>query len=303
MSPGVYTFAHEMGHNMGSQHDRANAGASTGAYSYSYGYQDPNRAFRTIMAYNCASGCPRINYWSNPAVSYNGKPTGVADEADTSADNAHSLNNTSGFVSGFRTRQIPVAPSTLSATNTGQSQIDLSWTDNSLNENGFLVWRSEGSDYSLLATLSANTTQYADAGVACGKAYSYKVAATNSVGASEESGPLSASTLPCTHPMAPVSVWAYASSLHSVEVSWSDVPNETNYRVEHSIQGSNVWTQVGSLLPANTTHITDSGLVEKTTYMYRVTALNFAGESTSVTMAQAITDVHPVYLPLAINNP
>lgn len=98
---GYYTFAHEMGHNMGSRHDRANT-SYDGAYSYSYGYQAPNSSFRTIMAYNCPSGCSRVNYWSNPKIYYNGQPMGVIYTAYNAADNRRSLNNTAYTVSNFR---------------------------------------------------------------------------------------------------------------------------------------------------------------------------------------------------------
>jgi peptidyl-Asp metalloendopeptidase len=98
---GNYSLAHELGHNMGSEHDRANAGG-LGSYPYSFGYQSPDRSFRTIMAYDCPTGCPRINYWSNPEVFYNGRPTGVAVTSPLSADNRRSLNNTAPFVCSFR---------------------------------------------------------------------------------------------------------------------------------------------------------------------------------------------------------
>ena len=42
------TLAHEMGHNMGSHHDRPNA-SGPGAYSYSFGYRTPDNAYRQIM--------------------------------------------------------------------------------------------------------------------------------------------------------------------------------------------------------------------------------------------------------------
>jgi hypothetical protein len=98
---GNYSFAHEMGHNMGCAHDRANASV-LGAYDYSFGYQAPDEAFRTIMAYNCPGGCPRIDHWSNPDVSYGGQPTGVVYTAPDSADNRRTLNNTALTVANFR---------------------------------------------------------------------------------------------------------------------------------------------------------------------------------------------------------
>jgi len=41
---GYYTFGHELGHNMGLMHDRANS-SFPGAYPYAYGHQEPNGAF------------------------------------------------------------------------------------------------------------------------------------------------------------------------------------------------------------------------------------------------------------------
>jgi hypothetical protein len=98
---GYYSFGHELGHNMGSAHDRANA-EDTGVFNYSFGYQDPLEAFRTIMAYDCEGGCPRLNYWSNPEISMDGRPMGVVYTDPLAADNHRSLNNTAYTVANFR---------------------------------------------------------------------------------------------------------------------------------------------------------------------------------------------------------
>ncbi|MEM9553079.1 MAG: reprolysin-like metallopeptidase [Acidobacteriota bacterium] len=82
-----YSYAHEVGHNMGGAHDRGHS-SSPGLFSYSFAYQDPSEAFRTLLSYNCANGCPRILYYSSPNVSYQGRPTGVAPGSPQSADNA-----------------------------------------------------------------------------------------------------------------------------------------------------------------------------------------------------------------------
>ncbi len=103
---GIYAFGHELGHNMGAQHDRfvANIG---GAYDYSYGYVYTPDRWVTIMAYpsECfESGvfCSVIPYWSNPAVTLNGIPTGIAASLLNSADNAKTINNTAFTVANFR---------------------------------------------------------------------------------------------------------------------------------------------------------------------------------------------------------
>lgn len=134
-----YSFGHEIGHNLGSAHDRANS-SSQGAYSYSYGYQQPNGAtserFVTIMAYrNGCSNCPRINQWSNPNVYYAGRPTGVPSTELNAADNALALGNTRIFAEQWRSttagspgggtnnNQAPAVSSILPSAGTGSDAV------------------------------------------------------------------------------------------------------------------------------------------------------------------------------------
>ncbi len=105
-----YTLAHELGHNMGSMHDRTEGG--TGAYSYSFGHKEAGK-FRTIMAYPCTPSCPRINHFSNPNVSYQGSwVTGIDHNTSpaASADNARAFTNALNTVANFRTGGDTTAP-------------------------------------------------------------------------------------------------------------------------------------------------------------------------------------------------
>ena len=104
---GNFTFEHELGHNMGATHDRANTSIQ-GAFPYSFGYQDPGGKGRTIMAYNCPGGCRRIQYWSNPNVTFGNVPTGVPEGEPDSADNRKTLNNTALTIVKFRPTAIPL---------------------------------------------------------------------------------------------------------------------------------------------------------------------------------------------------
>lgn len=97
------TLVHELGHNMGCAHDRANASEGTagdpydGAYPYSYGY-GIDGSFGTIMSYID----PEVNYFSNPDINLcNGQACGVGEGLSASANNALSLNNTRDAVAGF----------------------------------------------------------------------------------------------------------------------------------------------------------------------------------------------------------
>lgn len=94
---GYYSFGHEIGHLQSARHDIATDGTLT-PYAYGHGYRSPTSAWRTIMAYNCTSGCPRINYWSNPLRTYGGQAMGTT----TRADNARVLNTTKGTIAAFR---------------------------------------------------------------------------------------------------------------------------------------------------------------------------------------------------------
>jgi hypothetical protein len=94
---GNLSFPHEMGHNMGDAHNPENG--SGGTYSYSFGHW-VNGSYRTVMSYvdQCAAGCARQPYFSNPNISFNGVPTGIAN----ARDNARSMNNTADAIAGYR---------------------------------------------------------------------------------------------------------------------------------------------------------------------------------------------------------
>jgi metallopeptidase family M12-like protein len=85
---GYLSLAHEVGHNMGARHDRANT--DTGAYNYNFGHIQPTPSddavtpWRTVMSYPKPCGdtagvsCNRVPWFSNPGVSISADATGVA---------------------------------------------------------------------------------------------------------------------------------------------------------------------------------------------------------------------------------
>ena len=130
---GYYSFAHELGHNMASHHDHANA--SGALYPYSYGYRSASGNYRTIMAY--APGT-RIQNFSNPNVSYMGEVLGIPDGQMDAAENWKSLNNTAATVAQFRCA-IPKPYGSGKVTSIGSTP-DLSWTSTpSASANNFRV--------------------------------------------------------------------------------------------------------------------------------------------------------------------
>lgn len=101
---GVYSFAHEVGHIMGADHEVG--GDDSPPFEFSHGHVQPSPSkqgvdpWRTIMAQDDGScgqnGCERILYWSNPEVLYHGDPTG-----GPKANNARALNATAETVARF----------------------------------------------------------------------------------------------------------------------------------------------------------------------------------------------------------
>lgn len=104
---GNLSWAHEHGHNMGFEHDPANGTTPASAsYPWSFGHYvegQGGQSFRTVMSHQCPlGGCTRRPYFSNPTVSFNGFPTGIADERD----NARSGDAVADIVANFRLEQV-----------------------------------------------------------------------------------------------------------------------------------------------------------------------------------------------------
>jgi hypothetical protein len=92
----THSIAHEVGHIIGARHDRS-VDKGLSRFPYAYGYVNGTK-WRDIMSYHEAcEGCPRIPFWSNPRVRYQGEPTGTEME-----DNARVILEQAERVSKFR---------------------------------------------------------------------------------------------------------------------------------------------------------------------------------------------------------
>jgi hypothetical protein len=299
-----HSLAHEIGHNMGNKHDRDNA-TSAGAYPYSYGFRrcvTDGTGFRSVMAYSCP-GAPRVAWFSNPDVYYNGYATGIAYETSpsTSADNARSMNNTAATVAAFRASKsavaptsptLPAAPSTLAATVASSSAINLKWTDNATNETGYLVQRStDGTNFTQVATLAAGATSYASSGLAAATTYYFRVRAYNGAGNSAFSNTAStktSSTATTSVPAKPSNVAAVNLSGGSARVTWTDNSSDETYFQVYRQKWSATTASWGSgtivaKVGTNVVSFVDASGIG--TFRYKVRAGNSAGDSVYVTSA------------------
>jgi len=104
------TFVHELGHNMGAQHDPYVAFGEPTLFPYSHGYVDPGARFRTIMAFNdqCVAfgvSCTRMPLFSTPDLTFNMRPIGNA----STSDNSTTLSQTANTVANLRQALTPSA--------------------------------------------------------------------------------------------------------------------------------------------------------------------------------------------------
>src|SRR5207245_2266262 len=98
---------------------------------------------------------------------------------------------------------VPSAPSAVNAAPRLGYAFDITWTDNSAVEDGFTVSRAGGgADWSVVATLRANTTAYHDAGLTTDNTYWYAVYAMKD-GGSSGSSEAAQVVLATTPPVAP----------------------------------------------------------------------------------------------------
>lgn len=78
---------------------------------------------------------------------------------------------------------IPLTPTELKATVISSSQVDLSWTDKSTNEDGFKIQRKTGNgNFEDVGTVGKDVVNYSDNGLTANTTYTYRVYAFNSVG-------------------------------------------------------------------------------------------------------------------------
>jgi hypothetical protein len=281
-----FTLAHETGHNLGGHHNREAAGSGTGAFSYSYGYHDPAPSckFYTVMSYSMAA-CPgtvRIPYYANPAVYYQGLPTGVDYAASNSADMARTLNNTALLAANFRDGPPPADPNNLTATlKADHTGIDITWTDASSSETSFVLERkpTTGSEWGVIQTLAKNTTTYTDSqagGLTCEQSYDYRVKAVNGNGSSDYAT-AEAVIFRCVPPDVS-NLTAQAVGTTSVNLTWVDnALNEQGFRVYRSPDGVTWSSTPLKIVSVNVTSTTDTTAACGTTFYYRVIAYNEIG--------------------------
>lgn len=96
----TWTFAHEIGHNLGLYHEWENDVCNAGGSAFGKGFAAPDDSFRTIMATNGTA--PRLLRFSDPGVLVNGQAVGAPAGQNRPAHAAAALETAIPVVARYR---------------------------------------------------------------------------------------------------------------------------------------------------------------------------------------------------------
>lgn len=196
----------------------------------------------------------------------------------------------------------PAAPSNLRVTGVRSFQVDLTWQDNSHNEDWFRVSVSadNGGTWTVAGTAQAGATSYTVRELEHNTAYRFRVRAVNETidgnAVSDPSNEVAATTAQVTV-TPPSNLRTTEVRTRRVDLAWADnADNEDEYRVAISRDGGATWDNLVEDLPPNTESYTVTGLEPGTSYQFRVRARNYlpnGGAVGSVSNAIALTTLDP----------
>ncbi|MBI4304161.1 MAG: PKD domain-containing protein [Chloroflexi bacterium] len=179
----------------------------------------------------------------------------------------------------------PAAPTGLIATVISGTRVDLTWTDNANNENGFRIQRSaNGGAFAVIGSVLANVTTFSDLTVAVGNIYDYRVVAFNTAGESAPSNVARAVVIP---PVASFTKSA-ASGFTPLTVDFTDTSTAAPTSWSWNFGDGSAVSTV-----QNPSHTYTAG----GTFTVTLTATNAAGSSSS---SQTVTATSPVAAPTGL---
>lgn len=171
---------------------------------------------------------------------------------------------------------VPDAPTNLTATTAGSTQINLTWTDNSNDEVGFKLQISlDQSTWNTIYTAQAGETSYSNTGLNSTTTYYYRVFAYNDIGNSDYSNIGNAKTFLS----APINLTATVPTGLYVELNWTNTDASTvGYEIERKAGSSKTWIQIATTTVNKTTY-DDENVISGVNYDYRVRSYNGDGNS------------------------
>ena len=177
---------------------------------------------------------------------------------------------------------LPIKPRNFSAVQTGADEVRLEWDrsvqplavagyrfiqDNTSSDDDVPAWTP-------ISSSDSNTSSHNVTGLTEGDTYNFAVRAFNSQGDSDSSNSLSVTIVAA--PAAPTGLTASAGDSH-VELNWGNPGNSSITMYQYQQAANGAWTDIPGSGALTTSHLV-SGLTNGTEYIFRVRAVNAAGE-------------------------
>lgn len=193
-----------------------------------------------------------------------------------SAYNATGESDTSDFIPITipSSNEVPQIPQNVEIVDSSATSITMIW-DRIIGAACYNIYRTIGSGTpsELIATI--DSTRYVDQGLTPQTLYSYAVSAKNSIGESQKSAKVSATTL-TPDPDIPQNVSATTLSDVSIKVTWDEVDYAEEYEIYRSLSEAGSYNLDDV---SETNSFISAGLEYETVYYYKVKAKNEAGIS------------------------
>lgn len=186
-----------------------------------------------------------------------------------------------GPPSGATCTGFPAPPTNITAHSPDDHTVLLTWTDASIYEDGYAVYRVvPGAGWTLVASLQANATSFRDTGLQVGVLYSYSVRVRKD--AVQIWGP-TVQTITADAPPATPAINAFPLGSTITETNWTPVPLAVGYVMERSSDNGVTWqatSQSASYSYQAPPPLMQEGLTPEQPICFRVTAYNDRGSST-----------------------
>lgn len=261
----------------------------------------PLSGSKIYLSWNSSSSA--ANYHIYRATSYYGSYSFLASTDNTYFTDTSLVNNTtyyykiravnslgtsdySSIASAKTSNNYPSTPTGLSASASSTSQITLSWNSASY-ASSYYIYRSTSASGTYSSVSSTASTTFTDTSLSSGTTYYYKIRANNSLGYSDYTSYVSATTPTGTIPAVPAGLTATpVEEAAQIKLNWTAVSGATSYTVARAVTPGGPY---GFTASAADNIFTDTGLSPNTSYFYKVLATNAAGSSVYSSEVQTLT--------------
>jgi len=265
----------------------------------------------SLVARNTADGPNFFNdIVANPAgtgttYTYSGLTAGATYIFKVRATNISGDSDYSGWSSGVVPYTVPGVPTSVVLVTAGDTSITVSWSAPASNGSAITAYTLRARDVVASADVTpditiSGSTSGTFTGLTNGKAYTFRVAATNAAGTSSFST-ASSSFTPFGIPGVPTGVSGTASASGQIAVSWSaPASNGGSAITSYSVLAQDISDVAGindivRVTPTTGTTFTVTGITDGKTYTFKVRATNLRGSSAYSTVSSSV----PTGLPSA----